>query len=39
VAAWRSMQASREEPAPSVTAPETGSKTSDDDPDLASGRM
>jgi hypothetical protein len=39
VAAWRSMQASREEPAPSITAPETGSKTSDDDPDLASGRM
>jgi hypothetical protein len=39
VGAWRSLQASKEEPAPSFPAQETGSKTSDDDPDLAAGRM
>ncbi|MCU1566239.1 MAG: hypothetical protein JWQ56_1176 [Pseudarthrobacter sp.] len=39
VGVWRSMQASKEEPAPSLTVQDTGSKTADDDPDLASGRM
>jgi hypothetical protein len=39
VGVWRSMQASKEEPAPSLTVPETGSKAADDDADLTAGRM
>ncbi|MFC9772085.1 MULTISPECIES: hypothetical protein [unclassified Pseudarthrobacter] len=36
---WRFLQASRQEPVPSLTVPETDSKAKDDDPDLAAGRM
>jgi hypothetical protein len=39
VGIWRSVQASRGEPAPSLTVQEAGNKTSDDDPDLAAGPM
>jgi hypothetical protein len=39
VGVQRSLQASREEPAPSLTVQESGATTADDDPDLASGRM
>lgn len=39
VGVWRSFQASRDEPAPSLTVQETDTKTPDDDPDLAAGRM
>ncbi|MFC9772600.1 MULTISPECIES: hypothetical protein [unclassified Pseudarthrobacter] len=32
---WRSVQASKQEPVPSVAVPETDSKANEDDPDLA----
>lgn len=38
VGVWRSLQASKEEPVPSLTVQETGSGNPDD-PDLAAGRM
>ncbi|WP_354174170.1 hypothetical protein [Arthrobacter sp. UYEF36] len=39
VVVWRSLQASGEEPAPSLTVQETGGTDFDADPDLAAGRM
>ncbi|RDV08590.1 hypothetical protein DXK94_18110 [Arthrobacter sp. RT-1] len=39
VGVWRSLQASGEESVPSLTVQETGSKSSDDDPELAAGRI
>jgi hypothetical protein len=39
VGVWRSLQASGEEPVPSLTVQETGSADPDADPDLTAGRM
>ncbi|MBT2566953.1 hypothetical protein J7I84_10690 [Arthrobacter sp. ISL-85] len=39
VLVWRSLQASQDEPAPSLTVEETGRTNPDADPDLTAGRM